>query len=38
MAKFRRKPVVVEAFQWTGDENQIDDPIWIKKALERSKV
>lgn len=33
MAKFRKKPVVIEAFQWTGDEGQTEDPEWIINAL-----
>ena len=27
--KFRKKPVVVEAFQWTGEDVRIKDPAWI---------
>jgi hypothetical protein len=29
MAKYRKKPVVIEAFVWTGDEKQTEDPAWI---------
>ena len=29
MAQFKKKPVVIEAFQWTGDEHQTEDPEWI---------
>jgi len=28
MAKFRKKPVVIEAFQWTGGIDQEKDPKW----------
>jgi hypothetical protein len=38
MAKYRKKPVVVDAFQWTGDINQKEDPEWIRKAIESGKV
>lgn len=38
MAKYRKKPVVIEAFQWTGDRNQTEDPEWIVDALETGKV
>jgi hypothetical protein len=31
--KYRKKPVVIEAFNWTGDKEQIEDPIWIIEAL-----
>ena len=29
MSKFRKKPVVIDAFRWTGDEWQTEDPEWI---------
>jgi len=31
--KYRKKPVVIEAFLWTGDKNQIEDPEWICDAI-----
>lgn len=31
--KYRKKPVVIEAFQWTGGSNQEDDPEWIIKTI-----
>jgi hypothetical protein len=36
--KYQYKPVAVEAFIWTGDEEQTEDPEWIIKALESKKV
>ena len=36
--KFRKKPVVIEAFCWTGGEDQIEDPVWIVKALNSGTV
>ena len=33
--KFRKKPVVIEAFQWTGGPDQTEDPIWIINALKK---
>ena len=30
--KYRKKPVVIEAFQWTGGPEQEDDPEWIIEA------
>jgi hypothetical protein len=33
MGKFRKRPVVVDAFQWTGDHDQTEDPDWIVDAL-----
>ena len=35
---YRKKPVVIEAFKWTGDENQTEDPEWIINAIRASKV
>jgi hypothetical protein len=36
--KYRSKPIVVEAFQWTGDAGQTEDPMWIVKAMNAGKV
>jgi len=33
MAKYREKPVIIDAFQWTGDGWQIEDPWWIVEAI-----
>ena len=38
MAKYRKKPVVIEAFQWTGDEKQLEDPSWIVEAIKTEDV
>jgi len=38
MAYYRKKPVVIEAFKWTGDQHQTDDPEWIVKAIKDKKV
>lgn len=35
MAKYRKKPVIVEAFKWTGGPDQTEDPEWIVKALKK---
>jgi hypothetical protein len=37
MAKYRVKPpsYTFEAFKWTGDANQEDDPLWIINALKK---
>ena len=32
--KYKKKPVVIEAFIWTGDENQPEDPEWICAAIQ----
>ena len=33
--KYRKKPIVIEAFKWTGEENQTEDPEWIIEAIKR---
>jgi hypothetical protein len=38
MAKFRKKPVVVDAFQWTGSNEQAEDPEWIVEAIHDGTV
>lgn len=36
--KYRKKPIVIEAFKWTGDRDQTEDPIWIIDAIRRDDV
>lgn len=36
--KFRKKPVVIEAFQWTGGPNQPEDPVWACEAIRAGSV
>lgn len=31
--KYRKKPIVIEAFKWTGDHDQTKDPEWICEAI-----
>lgn len=38
MSKWRKKPVVIEAFQWTGGPDQEEDPIWIVAAIKAGTV
>lgn len=38
MAQYRKKPVVIDAFEWTGDINQTDDPLWITEAIKKGKI
>jgi len=30
---YRKKPIIVDAFQWTGGSDQTEDPEWIIQAL-----
>lgn len=36
--KFRKKPIVIEAFKWTGDRTQIEDPSWMVEAIKNNTV
>jgi hypothetical protein len=36
--KFTKRPVTIEAFQWTGGPDQIEDPEWIVEAIKDGKV
>lgn len=36
--KFRKKPVVIEAFLWTGDEHQVEDPEWACDAIRDGRI
>lgn len=38
MGKWRKKPVVIDAFQWTGGPDQKEDPEWICDAMRAGKV
>lgn len=38
MGTFRKKPVVIEAFRWTGGPDQIEDPVWICDAIRDGAV
>jgi hypothetical protein len=38
MARFRKLPVVIEAFRWTGDETQTEEPEWIIVAMKKGIV
>lgn len=38
MSKWRKKPVVIEAFKWTGGPDQTEDPEWIVEAIREGKV
>jgi len=36
--KFRKKPVIIDAFKWTAGPDQHEDPIWIIEAIIEGKV
>ena len=32
--RYRKKPVIVEAFKWTGGIDQIEDPLWANIKIQ----
>lgn len=36
--RYRKKPVVIEAFVWTGGPDQTEDPEWIIEKIESGDV
>lgn len=38
MTKYRKMPVVIDAFKWTGGHSQTEDPEWIVEAYQSMKV
>lgn len=36
--KYRKRPVVIEAFQWTMDLNQKECPLWFEDAVHKGIV
>ena len=38
MSLWRKKPVVIEAFRWTGDIDQDEDPVWAVTAIKAGVI
>ena len=38
MMRYQKKPIVIEAFRWTGGPDQTEDPAWIVDALIHCKA
>ena len=38
MSRYRKRPVEIDAFQWTGGPDQTEDPLWIVDAIAQGKV
>ena len=36
--RYRKKPVVVEAFKWTGGPDQTEDPEWSVAAVQNGTI
>lgn len=38
MAKYRKKPIVIEAFKWICGDLQTEDPAWFVEAMKAGDV
>lgn len=38
MGIYRKKPVEVEAYRWTGSINQEPEPVWASEAMRSGKI
>ncbi|MEK3735498.1 hypothetical protein MKX64_24085 [Paenibacillus sp. FSL M8-0334] len=38
MGRYRKKPEIIDAFMWTGDQDQKEDPQWIVEAINKGAV
>lgn len=36
--KYQRKPLIVDAFRWTGDIDQSEDPEWACEAIKDGRI
>ncbi len=36
--KYKKKPVVIDAFQWTGGPDQIEDPEWACESIKNGTI
>ena len=36
--KYRKKPIIVDAFKWTGGQDQTESPEWFTKAFKNNEV
>ena len=36
--KYRKKPIIVDAFKWTGGPDQEGEPEWIVEALRKKPI
>ena len=38
MGTYRKKPIEVQAFRWTGDRDQTEDPEWAVDAIKKGII
>ena len=36
--EYRKKPVIIDAFKWTGGPDQLEDPLWMVDSLQKGFV
>lgn len=36
--KYRKKPIVIDAFKWTGCPAQLEDPDWVVSAIKAKDI
>ena len=36
--KYRKKPIIIDAFRWTGDYDQTEDPLWLANLLREGQA
>ena len=36
--KYRKKPLIIDAFKWTGGPDQTEDPVWMVEAMRAGTV
>jgi len=36
--KYRKKPVVIDAFRWTAGPDQTEDPEWITREIDAGRI
>ena len=36
--KYKKRPIIIEAFKWTGDRHQTEDPEWAIQAIKDGTI
>ena len=36
--RYKKKPLIIEAFKWTGGPDQTEDPVWFVDAIKKGTV
>ena len=38
MSTWQKKPLIIQAFKWTGGPDQTEDPVWIVDAIKDGRA